>query len=91
MKVLVSIGAVVLFASLSFPLSAGAFGRSPSSEEVSQTGSAQTAAKTSAAMTDSNGTPQAVPEPSSVMLLAVGLGVLAVVLVKRRLGQMANK
>lgn len=87
MKVLASIGALMLFASLSFPLSAGAFGRSPSSAEVNQTGSAQTAAKTSAETTDSNGNPQAVPEPSSVLLLSVAIGVIAVALVKRRLGR----
>ena len=91
MKVLAYIGALVLFTSFSFPLSAGAFGRSPSRSEVNQTGSTQTAAKTSAVPPDSKGTPQAVPEPSSVMLLAIAVGVIAVALVKRRFGQTANK
>jgi len=91
MKVLASIGALVLLVSLSFPLSAGAFGRSPSSSEVNSTGSTQTTAKTSAVKTDPNGTPQAVPEPSSIMLLAIAVGIIAVTLVKRRFGQTANK
>ena len=91
MKVVASIGVLVLFASLSFPLSAGAFGRSPSSAEVNQSGSAKAGTRGSAVATDPNGTPQAVPEPSSVMLLAVAMGVLAVVVVKRRLGRTSNK
>lgn len=92
MRVLASIGVLVLFASLSFPLSAGALGHNPGPLEVNQTGSIQTAAKTSATTTDDpNGTPQAVPEPSSVVLLAVAIGVIAIGVVKRRLGQTVNK
>ncbi len=97
MKVLAYIGVFVLLVSLSFPLSAGAFGRSPSSSEVNQTGTIHTTAKKStASITTTNpngtpGTPQAVPEPSSFMLLAVAFGLIAVVSLKRLFGQVAEK
>lgn len=91
MKVLAYAGMLILFMSLSFPLSAGAFGRSPSSSEVNQTGTIKTTSKTSAATTNSNGTPQAVPEPSSVVLLVVAIGVIAVVSLKRRFSPMSKK
>ncbi len=93
MKVLAYIGVFVLFISLSFPLSAGAFGRAPSSSEVNPTGTihhhaaAKTSSVSSAATTDSigvPGTPQAVPEPSSFMLLAVAITLMVVVSLKKR-------
>ena len=99
MKVLAPIGVFVLLVSLSFPLSVGAFGRSPSSSEVNQTGTVKTAVKTqttaktssaSTTTTDPNEaaeTPRTVPEPSSFMLLGVAFGIIAVVSLKRRFGQ----
>ncbi len=98
MKVLLSIGAFVLFATLSFPLSAGAFGQAPSSSDVHQTGSVHhhLSPKSSASITTTDslgtsqagpGTPQAVPEPSSLILVAVALGLMAMGALKRRCGR----
>lgn len=83
MKVQALIGAFVLLVSLSFPLSAGALGHSPSSSEVNQTAATTTG--------DLPGTPQAVPEPSSVTLLAAAVGMIAALLLKRRFGQTVRK
>ncbi len=96
MNVLGSIGAFVLFATLSFPLSAGAFGRAPSSSEVHPTGTVHlsTQSRTSGTTTDSDGTPgtpHAVPESSSFLFLTVALGLAVAVSVKKRFGQTFEK
>ena len=86
MKIFASLGLLVFLTSLSLPLSAEAFGRRPSSSEVYQ--NQQPPAGPVAPNTprnDTNRPPiQAVPEPSSILLLGLGLAVSLVALVSMR-------
>lgn len=76
----------VLVATLALPISAGAFGRSPSeSEALNQPGKMASAA--SMAGTDGGGAvAEKVPEPSSLLLggIALGLGTVVAIWKRRR-------
>lgn len=95
MKILVYLGILTMVATLSFPLSAGAFGRSPSSSEVFN---AQTSKRTAATSntenketSGTNGSPQVVPEPSSFLLFAIAIGVMVMVARKKQFRQTIEK
>ena len=92
MKILGYVGVLVLAATFSFPLSAGAFGRSPSNDEVMQSPKAMSGpVKKTTTGEIVTGTPQAVPEPSSFLLIGIALGLVAVVSMRKRSNQAVEK
>lgn len=68
----------------SFPITADAFSRRSSHSEIAQTVPLRTT-QTNASQTNTlNASPQAIPEPSVLLLMSIGFGMLAVgVIVKR--------
>ena len=87
MKILASIGLFAFVVMLSFPISAHAFGKRPDSSEVNQNHRTHTGPVSKKTLTDSPNetTPQAVPEPSSMMLFGIAMGLLGLVSIKTRL------
>lgn len=73
MKALSCLSVVLLCALISFPITAEAFSRRPHSSEVEQTRSAPLATNSETPTT----VPQQVPEPSTYMLLGIGIGLFA--------------
>ena len=94
MKILAYLGIFTIVATLSFPLSAGAFGRSPSSSEVFNKQTTKTAATTKSdtnGTSGTNGSPQAVPEPSLFLLFGIAMGVVVLVSIKKRFRHASEK
>lgn len=85
MKMLASLGFLVLLATLSFPLSAEAFGKRPSSSEVYQSQRSQPSpAAPNNPRGDSPGRGHLrTPEPSSIVLLGIGGGLVALVSMRK--------
>lgn len=77
----------VLLLTLTLPMSAGAFGKSPSQSEVfDQPGKIASAGSTTTG--DGGGTStEKVPEPSSLLLLGIAIGAGALVAIWKRRGQ----
>lgn len=91
MKNAVTYGSVfVLLSALALPISAGAFGRSPSESEVLKQPAAMGSAK-SIADTAGEVSAQKVPEPSSLLLVGVALGVWALVSMRKLVRQAIKK
>ena len=83
MKILSFLIVFALFAIISFPLAAEAFSRRPDRSEIEQSQSPRFHNKAET----TNGTPHAVPEPSSYLLLGIGTGLLAIgAMIKRSRG-----
>jgi hypothetical protein len=74
MKILSCLIVLALFTLISFPITAEAFSRRPDRSEIEQT---QTRHLHNKAETP-NGTPHSVPEPSSYVLLGIGIGLLVI-------------
>ena len=93
MRILASLGLFVILATLSFPLSADAFGRRPSGSEVYQNQRPPTQPVTpNPPRNDGNGaTPHAVPEPSSLLLLGIGVSLVALVSIRKWLRRAEQK
>ncbi len=93
MKILASLGLFVFLTTLSFPLSADAFGRRPSGSEVYQTQQAQTQpVPTNNPRNDTNDRPpHAVPEPSSILLLGIGVSLVVLFSIRKQLRRAAEK
>lgn len=91
MKILAYLGIFTIVATLSFPLSAGAFGRSPSSSEVFNAPATKPAAATTNNTNGTNGSPQAVPEPSSFLLFGIAMGVVVLLSIKKRFRHASEK
>lgn len=93
MKILTSLALFVFLTVLSFPLSAEAFGRRPNSSEVYQ--SQQPPAESVAPNDPRNATNgpryQAVPEPSSILLLGLAVSLVALVSMRKWLRRVAKK
>lgn len=88
MKILASLGLFVFLTTLSFPLSADAFGRRPSGSEVYQT----QPVPTNNLGNDRNGKPpHAVPEPSSILFLGIGVSLVALVSIRKWLRRTDQK
>lgn len=89
-QIVVSLGLVVFTATLAFPLSADAFGRRPNSSEVYQAQPSTTTSNNPSG--DSPGREYSrVPEPSSIMLLGIGGGLMALVSMRKWLRRAVTK
>ncbi len=93
MKMLASLALSIFLTTLFLPLSAEAFGRRPNSSEVYQ--SPRPPAESVAPNNPGNGTTgrphQAVPEPPSILLLGLGVGLVALVSMRKWLRRTAEQ